>query len=266
MSLPVAIQLFSVKEDMQKDTEGTLRAIKEMGYDGVETCFGCTGDSFETFKELCDKIGLQVISGHVSTGDIIDETEETLEKFKNLGVSYLAIAAFWGDYQYKKAGYDEMIKRLEKAGGYFKENGIQILYHNHDWEFKKTNGEYELDLTFKDVADDNLLPEIDVCWATIGHGDAPDYMTRYNGRCPLVHLKDFFCKGIYDYEQCNYQRPEAFEFRPVGYGRVDMVGVLDKAEEIGAKWVIVEQDTPSFGLTALENAKLSRDWLRTLGW
>jgi len=120
MALPVALQLFSVRDDMEKDPEKTLRAVKEMGYCGIESCNGSYGMEPEEFRALCDSIGLRIISAHVGTGDIIDDTEETLRKYKTLGVSYLAIAAFWGDYQYKKAGYDEMIKRLDRAGAYFK--------------------------------------------------------------------------------------------------------------------------------------------------
>lgn len=266
MALPVALQLFTVRERMAIDIEGTLRAVKAMGYSGIEVCNGSYGMDPDEFKALCDSIGLRIISAHVGTGDIIDDTEKTLEFYKKLGVSYLAIAAFWGDYQYKKAGYDEMIKRLDRAGAYFKENGIQILYHNHEWEFKKVDGEYELDLILKDVNDDNLLPQIDVCWATVGHLDAPDYMRRYNGRCPLVHLKDFYCEGDYSYENHAYKRPETLRLRPVGYGRIDMPAVLDTAKEIGAEWVIVEQDVPAFGLGELENAALSREWLKTIGW
>ena len=266
MSLPVALQLFTVRDNMEKDIEGTLKKIKEIGYDGIEVCGGSYGMDPVEFIRLCDDIGLCIISAHTSTGDIIDDTEKTLELYKALGVSYLAIAAFWGDYQYGQAGYGDMIKRLDRAGAYFKENGIQILYHNHAWEFKKTDGVYDLDSIFNDVTDDNVLPELDVCWVTIGHGDVPDYLRKYDKRCPVIHLKDFHCKGSYDYTECNFENPEGFEFRPVGYGRVDMTAVLDTATMIDAKWVVVEQDTPAFGLTALENAAISRSWLKTLGW
>lgn len=269
MSLPVALQLFTVRESMEKDPESTLRAVKEMGYDGIEVCGdGTYGMSPTDFRALCDSIELPIISAHVSTGDLIDDTNATLEKYKTLGVSYLAIAAFWGDYQYGAKGYSEMIKRLDRAGVYFKENGIQLLYHNHEWEFKpsEVEGKYQLDRIFEDVSDDNLLPELDVCWVTLGHGDAVEYMKKYDRRCPLVHLKDFHCKGNYLYKDHDYKRPEDLSLRPVGYGRVDTTAVLDTAEDIGARWVIVEQDTPAFGLSETECASLSRNWLKTLGW
>ncbi len=266
MNLPVALQLFTVRGSIKKNLKETLTAIKEMGYDGIEVCNGSYGMEPADFKALCDSLGLRIISAHLSTGDIIDDTEKTLELYKALGVSYIAICAFWGDYQYGKDGYADMIKRLDRAGAYFKENGIQVLYHNHEWEFKKADGEYELDRIFADVSDDNLLPELDVCWCTIGHGDATDYMRRYNGRCPVVHLKDFYCKGDFDYERNGYKRADSLELRPVGYGRVDMNAVLDTSIDIGAKWVVVEQDTPAFGASELESARLSREWLKNVGW
>ncbi len=266
MSLPVALQLFTVRNRMALDPKNTLKAIKDMGYDGIECCGGIGTDDPAAFRALCDEIGLRIISAHVGTGDIIDDTEKTLETYKTLGVSYLAIAAFWGDYQYGKDGYSEMIKRLDRAGAIFKENGIQILYHNHEWEFKKADGEYHLDRIISDVSDDNLLPQLDVCWVTVGHGDPVDYMNKYNGRCPVVHLKDFFCKGSYSYMENDYKRPDPFELRPVGYGRVPMIDVLCASEAIGAKWVVVEQDCPAFGLGELDNAALSKNWLKTLGW
>jgi len=197
MALSVALQLFSVRDLMETDIEGTLRAVKDMGYDGIEICHGPYGMDPEEFRSICDKLSLPIISAHVGTGAIIDETEETLRVFKALGVSYIAISGFWGDYQYGEAGYADMIKRLDRASAYFKENGIQILYHNHAWEFKKVDGKYKLDRIISDVSNDNLLPQIDVCWATIGTGNAADYLRTYNGRCPLVHLKDILTKYIH---------------------------------------------------------------------
>lgn len=267
MNLPVALQLFTVRGSMKKSIKETLTAVKEMGYDGIEVCGdGSYGMEPADFKSLCDELGLRIISAHVGTGDIIDDTEKTLDKYKTLGVSYIAICAFWGDYKYGMSGYAEMIKRLDKSAAYFKENGIQILYHNHEWEFLKEDGEYHLDRIIADVSDDNLLPELDVCWCAVGHGDPVDYMKRYNGRCPVVHLKDFYTKGDYNYERNGFKRAEDLELRPVGYGRVDMNAVLDTSLEIGAKWVVVEQDQPAFGASELESARLSREWLKNVGW
>lgn len=266
MALPVALQLFSVRDEIECDLEGTLRKIKEIGYDGIETCYGSYGMDPAEFRALCNGIGLKIISNHLGTDAIIKETEESLEFYKKLGVPYVAISGFWGDYRYGEKDYTYMIKELDRCSAIFKENGIQVLYHNHDWEFIKHDGKYALDCIFADTTDDNLLPQIDVCWATVGHGNGADYLRRYKGRCPLVHLKDFYTKEPVVFEENGYTRPKDFEFRPIGYGRVDMVDVLIASEEIGAEWVIVEQDTSSLSRTPLECAEISRNWLRTLGW
>ncbi len=264
MNLPIALQLFTVRDRIENDVEGTLRKIKNLGYDGIEVCNGSYGMDPLEFKALCDNIGLEIISAHVGAGSIINETEETLDLYKKLGVSYIAIPALWGDYAYGESQHDEMMRKLNIISGTFKENGIQVLFHNHMWEFKKDGENYILDNILSTFGNDNLLPEIDVCWATVGHGNASDYMKKYDSRCPVVHLKDFYCKGDHEFSKNNYREPAEFALRPVGYGRVDMIEVLDTAEAIGAKWLIVEQDTPAFGLSDIECAALSINWIKTV--
>lgn len=263
MSLKVGLQLFSVREEMEKDPLGTLRQIKEMGYDGIEVCNGSYGIDPVEFRSFCDALGIRIISAHMGVGSIIDDTEETLELYKTLGASFVVISGFWGDYAYGGKDHKAMMERLKDKAAYFNKNGIGVLYHNHELEFKPDGDRYILDRILETFGNDDLLPEIDVCWASIGNGNAADYMRKFNGRCPIVHLKDFYCKGSYYYPDNNYERPEGFEFRPVGYGRVDMVEVLDSAAEIGASWVIVEQDNATLGLSALESVKKSREWLAT---
>ena len=266
MSIPVGIQLFSVRDNMEKDPEGTLRAIAGMGYTAVEPCNGSYGMDPKDFRALCDELGLKVICAHLSSYDLNEKTEETLELYKALGVSYLAIAGFWGDCVYGGKDYPAMMEKLRRSAEYFKENGIQILYHNHDGEFKTDGEKYHLDHILSAFDSDLLLPEIDTCWASLGHGDAIDYMKRYSGKCPIIHLKDFYCRGSYsEGNHGNGNRPADFAIRPVGYGRLDVMDVIHTAEDIGAKWLIVEQDEPAFGLSQLDCAALSREWLKLQG-
>ena len=266
MSLPVGIQLFSVRDHIEKDAEGTIRELAKMGYQGIEPCNDSCGMDPKDLRALCDELGLRIISAHLGTYELNEETEKTLELYKTLGVEYLAIAGFWGDCVYGGKDYPAMMEKLERSCRYFRDNGIQILYHNHDWEFEKDDGKYHCDIILNTFEDDLLLPEVDTCWASVGHGNAVDYLKRYNGRCPVVHLKDFYCRGDYSGGYNDGVRPEDFALRPVGYGRLDVIDVLHTAEEIGSKWVIVEEDSPAFGLDALECAALCRDWLKKQGW
>ena len=115
----------------------------------------------------------------------------------------------------------------EVAKGY----GIQLLYHNHDFEFMKVDGKYALDELYDSVPADLLKTELDVCWVNIGGENPADYIRKYAGRCPVVHLKDFFgTKSENMYELIGIKstapkRPTDFEFRPVGSGMQDIYWV-----------------------------------------
>ena len=268
MALPVAIQLFTVKPNMENDPRGTLKALKEMGYDGIEPCYGTHGMDTDEFVSLCNELGLTIISAHVGAGDLVHETDTTLELYKKMGTSYLVIPALWGDYAMDGEKHDEVIQLLKDVAPKYKENGIQLCYHNHDWEFQKKDGEFLLDRFLNNFENGEVIPQIDTCWATIGCGNAAEYMKKYSEKCPVLHIKDFYCKGSYlpDPDHTGEKKPDSFELRPIGYGRNDIHDILDTALETGVKWVIVEQDTPAFDKDPLECARLSRQWLKDIGW
>ena len=267
MALPVALQLFTVKEQINADPEKVLREIKEMGYDGIELCAGTPDMDPDRLIDLCKELELPIISAHVGAGEMVFETDTTLELYKRMGVSYLTMPALWGDYAMDGEKHDEMIALLKEKSPLFKENGIQLCYHNHDWEFKKKDGEFLLDRFFNSFEGDEVLPQIDTCWAAIGCGDPLGYVRKYFGKCPTLHIKDFYCKGSYvpDPDHTGEKKPDGFELRPIGYGRQDMCAILDLAEEMGTKWLIVEQDVPALGKDPVECARLSRQWLKDMG-
>ena len=267
MALPVAIQLFSVKEQINADPKNVLREIREMGYDGIELCAGTPDMDADELCALCKELGLTIISAHVGAGEIAHETETTLELYKKLGASYVTIPALWGDYAMDGEKHGEMIALLKEKSPLYKENGIQICYHNHEWEFKRENGEFLLDRFLNSFENGEVLPQIDTCWAAVGCGDALGYVKKYSGKCPTLHIKDFYCNGSYipAPDHTGEGKPEGFELRPIGYGRQDMPAIIDLAKEIGTKWLIVEQDAPSLGKDPLECARLSRQWLKDIG-
>ena len=121
------------------------------------------------------------------------------------------------------------------------------------------------------VDPDLVQTEIDVCWVKYAGVDPAAYLRKYAGRAPVVHLKDFFgqkSENMYELigiETRAPKRPDGFEFRPVGYGLQDVPSIVEASEKAGAEWLIVEQDKPSMGFTALESAKKSIDYLRSIG-
>ena len=149
--------------------------------------------------------------------------------------------------------------------------GIQLLYHNHDFEFLKIDGKYALDILYDTVPADLLQTEIDTCWVNVGGEEPAAYVEKYTGRAPIVHLKDFSgSKGngplykLIGIEEEAQETTSTFEFRPVGSGVQDWKKIIASAEKAGAEWVIVEQDDPSMGKTPMECAEMSINYLKTL--
>ena len=271
MALPVAVQVYSVRDDAKADLRGTLEKIKAMGYDGVEFA-GLYGNKPEDVKAMCEEIGLVPISAHVPYLDMMGAPKGILSKYATIGCQYVAVPCLTPDYRPGTECFPEVIENVKRLGKVAKELGIQLLYHNHDFEFVKLDGKYALDVLYEEVPAEYLQTELDTCWVNVG-GEVPaEYLLKYSGRAPVLHLKDFYGeKSDNMYELIGIKsdapkKPSGFELRPVGSGIQDFPSILKAAEQAGTKWVVVEQDNPSMGLTPMESIAKSREYLKTLGY
>jgi len=271
MSLPVALQIYSVRDDFAKDMTGTLKKVKALGYDGVELA-GFFGNTPAEVKAALDDAGLKCFSSHVPYDEIAKDPDATFAAYKSVGCDYVAIP--WLDMDKAPGGKDfaEIMPNIRKFGEIAKKHGITLLYHNHDFEFRKIGDEYGLDVLYNQVPAEYLETQIDTCWVKFVGIDPAEYLRKYKGRAPLVHIKDFV-KGAdatgTPYELIGKEEEKAeekaFMFKPVGHGCQDVPSILAAATEVGAKWVIVEYDqSPEH--PALETAKFSREYLKSLGW
>ena len=175
-------------------------------------------------------------------------------------------------------GFAGMIAKIYQFSRLCKEAGIQLLYHNHDFEFIKLSGMYGLDFLYAATPCDVLKTELDCCWVKYAGEDPAAYIRKYTGRAPIIHLKDYVGRktekspyalisadgsGKDDGTAAN-PADVAFEFRPVGYGCQDVPSLIEAGLEAGAGWFIVEQDQ-WYNRPALEAAKMSRDYLKSIG-
>lgn len=268
MSLPVAVQVYSVRKDAEADFYGTLKKIKEMGYDGVEFA-GLYGHSADEVKAMLDELGLKAMSAHVPFKELKDE--QTFKKYATFGMKYIAIPSLPDADRYEGGNFDKTITDIKKVGNMAKKYGMQLLYHNHDFEFAKIGDEYILDYMYSNTTPDELMTELDTCWVNVGGENPAQYVLKYADRAPVVHLKDFVghkSENMYELigEDKKVANAVGFEFRPVGYGCQDWVSILDAAQKAGAEWVVVEQDKATIGKTPLESIEMSRNYLKTLGF
>jgi len=267
--MPIALQVFSIREEAEKDFRGTMKLVKEMGYDGVELA-GLYNYSPEEIRDILSETGLTAISAHVPYQTLIEDMEGTIDQYVTIGCSYIAIPYLTEEYRPGTDKFVEVIENIKKIGKLCKSQNVVLLYHNHDFEFvKMDNGQYGLDYLYEKVTPEYLQTEIDTCWVNVSGLDPAEYIKKYAGRAPVVHLKDFVgSKSENMYEligiESEKKDSETFAFRAVGSGKQDFLSILAAADEAGSKWVVVEQDAHEQN-TSLEDARISIEYLKTLG-
>lgn len=271
MALPIAVQVYSVRNDAKADLRGTLEKIKKMGYDGVEFA-GLYKIAPADIAQMCKELELVPISAHVPYTEMMGAPKAVLAQYAEIGCKFVAIPSLGSIYRPGGKGWEETVENIKMLGKVAKSYGIQLLYHNHDFEFAKLNGKYALDEMYDTIPADLLQTELDVCWVNIGGEDPAAYVRKYTGRSPLVHLKDFFgtkSENMYELigvQSTAVQRPTDFELRPVGSGVQDVPSILKASEDAGASWIVVEQDDPSMGLTPMECIEKSINYLKSIGY
>jgi sugar phosphate isomerase/epimerase len=252
-TLPVAVQVYSVREDAAADFPGTMKKLRAMGYDGVELA-GLYGLSPREVRASLDDAGIKAISAHVLIGEMQDDIGQVIEDYSLIGCRYIAIPWLGETLRPGSAGFGAVLDDIARFGAACRAKGITLLYHNHDFEFARMpDGRFGLDTIYSEVPASLLETELDTCWIKAAGQDPAGYIRKYAGRAPVVHIKDY-CKTGSD-----------IEFRPLGSGVQDIPLLLETSVQAGAGWIIVEQDE-SIGRTPMDAVEISRKYLRSLGW
>ncbi len=248
--LPIAVQVYSVREEAAADFDSTMRAFAEMGYDGVELA-GLYGKSPQEIRHSLDKWGLQAVSAHVPYEEFVKDLEGTVETYRAIGCPFIAVPYLGGERWYGGSKYQETLSYLAVIAEKCKEAGMQLLYHNHDFEFSKTqDGAYQLDAFYAASETAGLATELDLCWVKVGGADPVEYLGKYSGRCPVVHVKDFI-------------REDGVVLVALGDGELGVSDVVAQAVKSGTQYLVVEQDDHKYG-TPMENMKKSIECLKGL--
>ena len=268
----VGIQLYGVRETMKQDFYGTLKALKDMGYEYVEFA-GYYGKTSEQIKEILDELGLKCISVHQGLDFFNDDPQAAVDYLKGFGVKYSVIPWYGKELLAGTDKWQGTLERFNKIADLLYANGMMLGYHNHDFEFEKFDGKYLHDYIFENVPEEKIFPELDTCWVHYAGIKPETKIEQFAGRVPVVHLKDFVCKNlgggpVYDLidnsgkDSGKSREDNGFEFRPLGMGIQNFALILEACEKCGTETVIVEQDRTYDGMTELEAAKIARDYLK----
>lgn len=246
-TIPVAVQMYSLREESQKDFAGTLKKVAELGFDGVEFA-GFGGLTAEEVKVLLDEYGLQAAASHVPLEELENNLAKVIEEQKIIGSKYV-VCPYLMPNRRSEEDYLSLITLLDEIGETCRQEGITLCYHNHDFELDcLADGRTALESILDDVNEDNVKAELDIYWLTKAGEKPIEWINRYQARTPLVHLKDM-------------TTDEEKFFAELGTGGVDIEAVLNFGEEAGVQWWVVEQDMSR--RTPFESIEISMNYLKT---
>ena len=268
--MKAAIQLYSVRDRMEKDPMGTIEQVALAGYHYIEVAnhntikdkgigFGVPADKM---KDMLDRLGVRVISAHLDPFEDLDALGDYQHTIGNSNVVYSR------DFYHNRQEVLDRAYWLNKTGEECAKRGLTFFYHNHFHEFLSFDGEMIMD-TLAENTDPALVNfELDTFWILRGGQDPAAMIKRYGKRVTLLHQKDFAAgfeadmdmtkkaacgqyidRSFYD----KYEIPESFV--EIGTGIMDIQGIIDAGSYVD--YIILEQDHSR--LDSLESVRVSRE-------
>lgn len=249
MKPKTAVQLFTLRDEMAQDAKSTLKKVKDLGFDGVEFA-GYGNLTVQEAKETIDGLGLEAASSHVPIHILKEDLDGVIAEQKLLGSSYLVVP-FLAEDERTEQDYKELILFLQKAGKTCREAGITLCYHNHDFELEtlEQDGRQALQAIFDETDPKEVMTELDVYWLQKAGEDPVKWLQAYEGRTPLVHLKDMTTDD------------EKF-FAELGTGGVDIKAITGLASSQPVSWWVIEQDVSR--KEPLESIEISINYLKQI--
>ena len=230
--IPIALQLYSVREDCADDLPGTLQAVAQMGYEGVEF-HDYYGYSAQELRKMLDDNGLKCCGKHLSIDRLLgDELMKTVEFSKELDNQFLICSSLPEEYRNSKSAWRESARLFNEISARVRSLDMWVGYHNHRIEFTEMDGELPWDIFFGNTSEEVVI-QLDTGHALAGGADPAKLLEQYPGRALTVHLKEYSATN---------------EEALIGEGDIDWEEIFRVCESpVGAtQWYIVEQETYPF--------------------
>jgi len=230
-NIPIALQLYSVREDCARDLPATLKSVADFGYEGVEFA-GYYGRSANELRHILDDFGLKVSGAHIRIESLLgDELERAIEFNQTLGNRFFIVPSLPEERRKSKAAWLETARLINEIAERLRPEGIHVGYHNHAVEFQPIDGELPWDIFFGTTITDVVM-QLDTGNAMHGGVSSKEILEilkRYPGRATTVHLKEF--------SSTNKQAL-------IGEGEMRWKEFFSLCETIGGtEWYVVEQES-----------------------
>jgi len=258
--LPVGLQLYTVRDHLEKDLEGTFKRVAEIGYKDVE--IGGTTDFYgkkpAELKRMLNADGLRPLSLHYEEEQLKTHLDKSIADARECGITYIGLASLDDkDRQSLDAikrdaeWFNHVGEAVNKAGGHF-------FYHGHNFDFASVDGVIEYDELLRRTDPKLANFQLDCFWCVRAGKDPVDYFNRFPGRFVQLHIKDL--KPGFPPSTGDDDRPGAFT--EVGQGVIDWHRIFKSAHKGGMQHYYVEQD--ECDRDSLESAKMSYEYLHKL--
>ena len=255
----VGVQLYTVRDLMKDDFEGTIAKVAQIGYKEVEFAgyFGRTG---QQVRAVLEKNGLTAPATHVQYDELDDKFPSVIETSKAIGLKYIVCPWIPEDLRKSPDIWKKASEKFNHCGEQSKKAGLQFAYHNHWFEFLPVDGKLPYDELLKECDAKLVKMEMDLCWITAAGADPLKYFNSNPGRFPLVHVKDI--KSIPKVTTGGGQNfGDTADLTSVGNGIIDWKKIFAQSDKAGIKHYIVEHDKPE---NPMESIKASYEYLSKL--
>ena len=231
---PVGVQLYTVREQAEKDLNATLAHIAMIGFNEVETYWNVYTHPADKLRKMIVDNGMSIHSGHFD----YDGLATKFDYAKTLGVNYMICPMLPKDMWTSADGFKKAADQFNKWGEQAKSMGMQFGFHNHNYEFQKFGNETGFDILTKGADPKLVCLEMDCYWITQAGLDPVAMLKKYGSRIQLLHLKD----RMSGYPTSQMLGPDAEHITEVGAGTINWKAVLETAEQTGVKHYFVERD------------------------
>jgi sugar phosphate isomerase/epimerase len=258
----VGLQLYTVRKLMEQDFDGTIAGVAQIGYKEVEFA-GYDKKSPREVRAILDKNGLTSPSAHSPLEALEKSLSATIDAAHVIGQTFL-VCPYVEAGMRNADGWKGIAETFNRTGETTQKAGIQFAYHNHSFEFAKTEGlggKLPYDFLLAETDPHLVKMEMDLCWMTVAGQDPVAYFDKHPGRFPLVHVKDWTKegKGPEDYTPA-VGHPVAGHMTNVGSGSIDWKRIFAQSGKAGIQHYFVENDDAK----SLDDPRASYEYLAKL--
>jgi sugar phosphate isomerase/epimerase len=257
----IGLQLYTVRDLMKQDFDGTIAGVAKIGYKEVEFA-GYFGKTPKEAKAVIDANGLTSPSAHHPIDALESKLPEIIEGAHVIGQKFI-VCPYLDAKSRTADGYKHLAEVCNRAGEATQKAGIQLCYHNHSFEFEKVDGieGKPFDYLLAQTNPKLVKVEMDLCWMVVAGQDPIAYFNKHPGRFPLVHVKDWTNEGTgsRDYEGA-VGHPVSGHMTNVGGGTIDWKKIFAQSSKAGIQHYFVENDDAK----SLDDPKASYEYLSKL--